>query len=177
MWGGFTRFLELVVYGHLENVAQRHGAVTKAMHEQRFQNPLDVMEGVTQTRYTGKRTQKAFCEECCFQKPRSWQVGLGKGIFWPWNIYIHQQWSLKGTAEPFPGWVYVKYSLYDPVFAGGEVVLGGVDEGQSEIEHQIDEERSDALGQEHLTEKRKWERGWAVCFGVLLMEAVFSKRS
>lgn len=42
------------------------------------------------------------------------------------------------------------------MFAGFEVILGGVDEGQSEIEHQVDDERSDALSQEHLTEGKKW---------------------
>lgn len=38
------------------------------------------------------------------------------------------------------------------MFASCEVILGGVDEGQSEIEHQVDEERSDAFSQEHLTD-------------------------
>lgn len=87
------------------------------MHEQSFQNPLDVMEGVTQTCYAAERTQKAFCEERCFQK-LGHEVGLGKGIFWPWNIYVHQQWSLNGrrisrlasceilTARPSACWLW-----------------------------------------------------------------------
>lgn len=45
-FGVFGVHLELD-FGHLENVAQRHGAMAEAMHEQRFQNPLGVMEGVT----------------------------------------------------------------------------------------------------------------------------------
>lgn len=42
------------------------------------------------------------------------------------------------------------YSLHDPVLAGGEVILGGVYEGNPEVEHEVDEQRPDILGEEHL---------------------------
>ena len=50
--------------------------------------------------------------------------------------------------------------LHDPVFTGGEVVFGGVDEGNPEVEHEIEEEGTSVLGQEHLQNK---EIGRASC--------------
>lgn len=43
-----------------------------------------------------------------------------------------------------------RHSLYDPVFTGGEVIFGRVDEGNSEVEHQIEDEWTHILGQEDL---------------------------
>lgn len=43
-----------------------------------------------------------------------------------------------------------EYSLNHPVLAGGEVVFGRVDERNAEVKHQVDEQRSGVLGQEHL---------------------------
>lgn len=49
----------------------------------------------------------------------------------------------------------LRYSLHNVVFAGCEVILGSIDKGQSEIEHQVDEKRANALSKEHLTDGRK----------------------
>lgn len=45
-------------------------------------------------------------------------------------------------------------SLYDPVFTSGKVIFGCVDEGNPEVEHQIDDQGTSILCQEDL-KKRK----------------------
>lgn len=46
-----------------------------------------------------------------------------------------------------------RHSLYDPVFAGGKVIFGGVDERNPEVEHQIDDQRAGILCQKDLKKK------------------------
>lgn len=43
-----------------------------------------------------------------------------------------------------------RHLLDHPVFAGGEVVFGGVDEGNPEVEEQVDDQRPRVLRQEDL---------------------------
>lgn len=43
-----------------------------------------------------------------------------------------------------------RHLLDHPVFAGGEVVFGGVDEGNPEVEEQVDDQRPRVLRQENL---------------------------
>lgn len=40
--------------------------------------------------------------------------------------------------------------MYNPVFTGGEVIFGSVDEGNPEVEQQIDDQRSGVFCQKHL---------------------------
>lgn len=40
--------------------------------------------------------------------------------------------------------------LYDPVFAGGKVIFGCIDEGNPEVEQQINDQRASVLGQKDL---------------------------
>lgn len=40
--------------------------------------------------------------------------------------------------------------LYDPVFAGGKVIFGSIDEGNSEVEQQINDQRTGVLSQKDL---------------------------
>lgn len=46
-----------------------------------------------------------------------------------------------------------RHSLYHPVFAGGEVIFGRVDERNPEVEHQIDDQRASILCQKDLEKK------------------------
>ena len=43
-----------------------------------------------------------------------------------------------------------RHSLYDPVFTGGKVIFGCIDEGNPEVEHQIDDQRTRILCQKDL---------------------------
>lgn len=52
-----------------------------------------------------------------------------------------------------PGW----YSLHDRVLAGGEVILGAVDEGHSEVEEQVDKQGPSILGEEDLKGRARCE--------------------
>lgn len=45
--------------------------------------------------------------------------------------------------------------MYDPVFTGSKVIFGCIDEGNSEVEHQIDDQRTGILGQEDLRKRQK----------------------
>lgn len=59
----------------------------------------------------------------------------------------------EGSTEPFVK-VCWRHSLYDPVFTGGKVIFGCVDEGNPEVEHQIDDQRAGILCQKDLKERR-----------------------
>lgn len=42
--------------------------------------------------------------------------------------------------------VCLRHSLYNPVFTGGKVIFGWVDEGNPEVEQQIDDQWTGVLG-------------------------------
>lgn len=55
------------------------------------------------------------------------------------------------SAHKFPILFYsVTDLLYDPVFAGGKVIFGRIDEGNPEVEQQINDQRTRVLSQKDL---------------------------
>ena len=50
--------------------------------------------------------------------------------------------------------VFWRYSLYDPVFTGSKVIFRCVDEGNPEVEHQVDDQGTGILSQKDLKERR-----------------------
>ncbi len=44
------------------------------------------------------------------------------------------------------------YLLHNPVFAGGKVIFRCINERDSEVKHQVDEQRAGVLRQKHLRE-------------------------
>lgn len=65
---------------------------------------------------------------------------------------------LLGDSSPIFVRVCFRHSLYDPVFTGGEVIFGCIDEGDPEVEHQIDDQGSGVLCQKDLRGKKKDRR-------------------
>lgn len=43
-----------------------------------------------------------------------------------------------------------RHSLYDPVFTGGKIIFRSINEGNPEVEHQIDDQRTSILRQKYL---------------------------
>lgn len=48
--------------------------------------------------------------------------------------------------------ILLLYLLYNPVFAGGKVIFRRINERDSEVKHQVDEQRAGVLRQKHLRE-------------------------
>lgn len=49
----------------------------------------------------------------------------------------------------------MRHSLYNPVFTRGEVIFGCVDEGNPEVEHQVDDQRTGILCQKDLKKESR----------------------
>lgn len=58
-----------------------------------------------------------------------------------------------GAVTFLSGGAGVTDLLYDPVFAGGEVVFGCIDEGNPEVEQQINDQGAGVLRQEDLKKR------------------------
>lgn len=105
---------------HLEDVAQRHGAMGEAVHEERLQKALHIVEGMADAGKAG-------------------EGGRLSGMKGPQH----------GAPGPGPG-PSPPHSLHDRVPAGREVVSVAVDEGHPEVEEKVDEKGSRVLCQEDL---------------------------
>ena len=68
--------------------------------------------------------------------------------------------SPPGLLKDPPGPPRTPHALHDGVPAGGEVIAGAVEEGDTEVEEQVDEQRAGVLRQEHLRTDRQTGGGW-----------------
>lgn len=96
------------------------------MHEQRLQQPLHEVERVTHAGEAGK-SRKVALVTLVTLVPKT-----------------HKLPTSCSTVTDL---------LNDPVFAGREVVFGCVDEGNPEVEEQVDDQRARVLRQEDLPQR------------------------
>lgn len=68
--------------------------------------------------------------------------------------------SPPGLLKDPPGPPRTPHALHNSVPAGGEVIAGAVEEGDTEVEEQVDEQRAGVLRQEHLRTDRQTGWGW-----------------
>ena len=131
---------------HLKYISERHRPVGYAMDEERLQDPLDVVEGVTHAgqaatqRHTLEYSVAIKTSPCCGllnlaqdqgQRSDTQRFHVQGLSCKDWDCVING--ANLGTDPNIQ--MQADNSLYDPLLAGGEVIFWRVDERKAEVEH------------------------------------------